>query len=150
MDFLYFQVNIPTAALDSADEQVLLYKFPDEGDVWMFRDGNTLDTDDTVCVGAADFQVSVTTLDSSTSSVWDIGIGDVDGVIDTALISNSTIGQTTAGTDLLDAPGLPVDVSGKYLIFDVTTAAKTAVAGSVTVKAKVCGGIKLEVDSGVA
>jgi hypothetical protein len=154
MDHINIRVNVPTTALDSGDEQILLYKFPDDGDCWLFRGGSPAggtSNATTVVPGAgADFFVKVSTIDSGTSSVWDIGIGDSDGVIDTALIANSTIGQSTSGTDYLDAFAAPLDVSGKYLIFDVTTSATTAVAGTVEVGAKVLFGKKLEVDSGVA
>lgn len=137
-DFVYFQVNIPTAALDSADEQILLFKFPDDGDVFLQR-GNV-----------GDLHVAISTIDSGTSATWDLGIGDSDGVIDTALIANATGGQTAAATDVLDAVGAPLDVSGKYLIFDVTTAAATAAAGTINVAMNVAYGKRLEVDSGVS
>ena len=97
-----------------------------------------------------DEEDSILTSMTYSSRDWDIGIGDSDGVIDTALIANSTIGQSSSGTDYLDAFAAPLDVSGKYLIFDVTTSATSAVAGTVEVGAKVLFGKKLEVDSGVA
>jgi PKD repeat protein len=152
LDVLKFKVNIPTTALDSNDEQILLYKFPDDGDCWMLLGGNSLDTDDAVGAVGADFHVKVSNIDAggTASAVWDFGLGDIDGVIDTALISSSTVGQGTAGTDYVDTIVNPIDVSGKYLIFDVTAAAASAVAGDIEVFAKVLFGKKLEVDSGVS
>lgn len=148
LDWLHFSVNVPTTAIDSADEQILLYKFPDDGDCWFFRGGSTTTT--TPIIGA-DFAITLTDLDNGgTDLVWDLGFGDVDGVIDSgSLISGSIIGQA-AGTDHLDAANQPLDVSGLYMIFDVTTAAGTPAAGTITVRSKVCFGTKLEVDTGVA
>ena len=148
IDWLHFKFNIPTTALDSADEQILMYKFPDDGDCWLFRGGNSLDTDDGVPAIGSDFSIALTDLDDATSLVWNMGIGDVDGVVDTLLITGSTVGQA-AGVDYLDAIAEPLDVTGKYLIFDVTTGAGTPAAGSATVRAKVAFGKKLEEDSGV-
>ena len=146
IDYLNFKVKIPTTALDSTDEQVLLYKFPEDGDVWLFRGGSNTTT---APVKGADFYVKLEALDVGTSLVWDLGIGDVDGVIDTSLIANATAGQSTAGTDWITAADVPLDVTGKYLILDVTTAAATAAAGFVEIGAKVAFGKKLEVDSGL-
>lgn len=147
MDYLMFSVNVPTEALDSTDEQILLYKFPDDGDCWLFRGGSNTTT---APVKGADFFAHVTTLDATTTVVWDLGIGDVDGVIDTALFTGATIGQGATGTDWITVADVPLDVSGKYLIMDVTTAAGTAAAGTITIGAKVLFGKKLEVDTGVA
>ena len=148
IDWVHFSVAIPTTAIDSTDEQVLLYKFPDDGDVWLFRGGNSLDTDDTLAVLGADFSIGVTDVAAS-ALVWDLGIGDVDGVIDTSLISGSVVG-VTAGQDYITTIAEPLDVSGKYLIFDVTTAAVTPAAGTITVRMKVAFGKKLEVDTSLA
>lgn len=138
LDYLYFQVNVPIVATDSTDEQILLYKFPDDGDCWLLRDALT------------DLGVTPSNMDSSTGIVFQIGIGDVDGVIDTPLIADSAAAQSGA-LDELAAVGAPLDVSGKYLIWDTTTAVSgTASAGTVDVKCKVLFGKKLEVDSSVS
>jgi hypothetical protein len=146
VDYINIQVNIPTEALDSGDEQILLYKFPDDGDCWLFRGGSNTTT---TPIKGADQYFKLSDVDSGTGLVWDAGIGDVDGVIDTALLTGSTVGQA-AGTDWIDTADAPLDVSGKYLIFDVTTAASTGVAGTIEVGMKVAFGKKLEVDSGVS
>jgi hypothetical protein len=138
VDMARIKVKIPTTALDSNDEQVLLYKFPDDGDCFLVRGD------------VRDLRVNIDTIDSGTSAVWDLGVGDSDGVIDTPLIANATAGQSTAGTDSLDAAGDLLDVSGKYLIFDVTTAASTAVSGDIAVDFKVLFGKRQEYDSGVS
>jgi hypothetical protein len=135
VDLLMFDVEIPTTALDSNDEQVLLYKFPDDGDCFLLRGE------------VGDFIVDFDDMDSATSLVVTIGVGDSDGVVDTSLIAGSTAGQTGA-VDLLDSGGaIPLDVTGKYLIFDVTAAAGTEVSGGIQVYAKVVFGKKLEADA---
>jgi hypothetical protein len=145
-----FSVNIPTAAIDSADEQILLWKFPDDSDCWLFRGGTALDTDDTVPTIGADFQITLTDLETTTTALtWSLGISDVDGVLDTTLITDSAVGQA-AGIDYLDAIAVPLDVSGKYLCIDVTAASTNPVAGTATVEMKVAYGVKLEADTGVA
>ena len=78
MDWLYFQVAIPSEAVDSSDEQVLLYKFPDDGDCWLFQGGNSLDTDAAVPALGSDFMVTLSAFGANT--VFTLGIGDVDGV----------------------------------------------------------------------
>ncbi len=150
VDFHYFSVNLPTAALDSADEQILLWKFPDDSDCWLFRAGSTLDSDDGVLQLGSHFSIAVTDVDGGSSFVWSLGLSDVDGVLDTTIISGSTVGQA-AGIDYLDAPAEPLDCTGKYLCMDVTAAATaTILAGTATVRMKVAYGTKLEVDTGVA
>lgn len=123
-------VTVPTTALDNADDSVLLYQFansPFGGKVWLT--GATLVLDD---------------LDSSATPALaaDIGIGDSDGVVDTALVSGDTTGQA-GGTVVAQDPGAdaPVDVSGKFLIFDVTTAAGTAQAGDIDVWVTLANGV---------
>jgi len=146
MDWLYFQVAIPSEAVDSSDEQVLLYKFPDDGDCWLFQGGNSLDTDAAVPALGSDFMVTLSAFGANT--VFTLGIGDVDGVVDTALIAGSTV-AAAGGNDFLDAIAVPLDVTGKYLIFDVTTLSAAPADGTITVKAQVCFGKKLEVDGGL-
>jgi len=146
IDYVNIQVNIPTTALDSGDEQILLYKFPDDGDVWLFRGGSNTTT---APVKGADFYAKISDVDGATGLVWDLGLGDSDGVIDTALFTGATVGRA-AGTDYITTADNPLDVSGKYLIMDVTTAATTAAAGTIEIGMKVAFGKKLEVDSGVA
>lgn len=113
-------VTVPTEALDSADEQVLLYPFPESlagGEVWLER--LILNVDD---------------LDSGVAAlVFDVGVGDSDGVLDTTLVTGSTAGQAGGVEVVVDDGDVPTDVSGKFLILDVTTAAATAVEGDVEV-----------------
>jgi hypothetical protein len=147
IDWLHFSVNVPTTAIDSNDEQILLYKFPDDGDCWLFRGGSNTTT---APIKGADFSISLTAMDPvGTALVWSLGLSDADGVLDTTLISGGTAGQA-AGVDYITTADEPLDVSGKYLCWDVTTAAGTAVAGTITIRAKVAFGKKLEVDTGVA
>jgi hypothetical protein len=114
-------VTIATTSLNSTDDDVLLFKFPDPAylvlsSLWVKP--SDMDSD-----GTPALQV-------------DYGIGDSDGVIDTVLIADSAAPQTGAA-DVVDAglttvSGL-VDVGGKYLIQTVKTAASTAAAGTVSV-----------------
>lgn len=136
VDLLMFEVEVPTTALDSADEQVLLLKFPDDGDCFLLRGGT------------GDFVIGSDTLDSGALLTITYGVGDSDGVVDTALITGSTAARTGAD-DFLDSGsvGTPVDVTGKYLIADVTAAASGAAAGGIRVYAKVAFGKKLESDA---
>lgn len=150
VDFHQFSVNLPTTALDSADEQILLWKFPEDSDCWLFRGGNALDSDDTILQLGSDFSIAVTDVDGGTTFTWSLGLSDVDGVLDTTLIADSTVGQAV-GIDYLDAPAEPLDCTGKYLCMDVTAAATaTILAGTATVRMRVAYGSKLEVDTGVA
>lgn len=113
-------VTVPTEALDSADEQVLLYPFPESlagGEVWLER--LILNVDD---------------LDSGVAAlVFDVGVGDSDGVLDTTLVTGSTAGQAGGVEVVVDDGDVPTDVSGKFLILDVTAAAATAAEGDVEV-----------------
>lgn len=123
-------VTVPTTALDSADEQVLVYQFansPLGGEVWL-----------TQCVLVSD------DLDTNATPtlVFDVGIGDSDGVLDTTLLSGSTAGQAGGTVVPLDPSAeAPVDVSGKFLIVDVTTAAATAAAGDIEVFVTLANGV---------
>lgn len=107
---------LTTGDLDLNDTK-LLYEFPAEA--WLPWFG---------------LRIKSTDLDTGVAAVvLDFGIGDSDGVIDTTLISGSTIGQA-GGVDDTDATVAPwVDVSGKYLIVKVTTAPATAAAGTLTI-----------------
>jgi hypothetical protein len=94
------------------------------------------------------FLLDVDTLDSGSSVKYDIGIATAtDGVADTVLINDATAGQTTAGTDKLDAVGAPLKVDGNYLVMDMVTAAATAVSGTVRLRFYASYGLKPEVDS---
>lgn len=121
-------ISVPTDALDSADEQVLLYQFPTnpfENETWL-RD----------CI------LGVDDLDGGAGLVFDVGLGDEDGVIDTPLVTGSTAGQAGGTVVVLDYADLPVDVSGLYLILDVTTASATPTAGAVEVFGSFAGGVQ--------
>ncbi len=130
-------VEIPTTALDSADEQVLLYKFSDDSDAYLIRDEEE------------QFRVVVDILDGVSDLVWSMGLSDSDGVLDTTFITGSTTGQS-AGTQLIDAVGVPLSVSGLYLTLDVTTAAGTPTEGTVQVIFNVSYGLKPEVDNSLS
>ena len=64
----------------------------------------------------------------------------------TVLIGGSTIGQG-AGNDALDAGVYGIDVSSLYLDAKFTTAAATAAAGTIQIKAHVLVGAKIPVTS---
>ena len=122
--------TVPTTALDSGDEQVLLHQFPSNiygNESWLVH-----------CV------VNFDDLDTNATEtlVIDIGIGDVDGVIDTALLVGSVAAQDALVDVVLDpSADMPVDVAGRYLIMDVTTTAATPAAGDVTVFGLVAHGV---------
>lgn len=124
----HFTVTVPTEALDSADEQVLLYQFatnPFGNECWLEN-----------CI------LSVEDLDGGAGLVFDVGLGDEDGVIDTVLVTGSTAGQAGGTEVVIDYADLPVDVSGLFLILDVTTAAVTPTAGDVEVFGGFAGGVQ--------
>lgn len=121
-----------TTEIDNTNDQVLLTPvFPANSRLWLLG-------------------ISSTDMDTNVSATLtlNIGVGDSDGTLDTTLISGSTVGQ--AGTsDQMDATALPgLDVSGKYLIVDVGTAAATAAAGTLTVTFAYSTGTKVYVDDG--
>lgn len=112
-------VTVATTSLNSTDDDVLLFKFPDPAYLVL-----------------SSLWVKPSDMDTGTQLQCDYGIGDSDGVIDTVLIADSAAGQSGAA-DIVDAAlttvaGL-VDVGGKYLIQTVKTAAQTAAAGTVSV-----------------
>lgn len=124
----HFTVTVPTEALDSSDEQVLLYQFatnPFGNESWLEN-----------CI------LTVDDLDGGVTLVFDVGIGDEDGVVDTVLVSGSTAGQAGGTVVVIDYADFPVDVSGKFLILDVTTAAATPAAGDVEVFGGFAGGVQ--------
>jgi len=100
LDWLYFDVEVLGADLNGAADAVLLYKFPDEGDVFFpgFAEAAFFTTPD---------------MDTGTDSDIDLSITGSDGVEDTLLIGQGAAGQA-AGTDY-NAVMTPVDCSGKYL-----------------------------------
>lgn len=125
---LHVTVTVPTEALDSTDEQVLLYQFatnPFGNECWL--EHMIFNVDD---------------LDGGATLVYDVGIGGEDGVIDTTLVSGSTTGQAGGTEVIIDYADLPVDVSGQFLILDVTTAAGTPQAGDVEVFGAFAGGVQ--------
>ena len=129
-------VEIPTSAMDNAADAVLLYRFPDESDVYLLR--TSVDA----------MYLNVDTLDSGTNLKYDIGIATAaDGVADTVLINDATVGQTTSGTDKLDAVGAPLKVDGNYLVMDMVTAAATPVSGTLRLRFYASYGLTPDVDS---
>lgn len=133
-----FKVMVPTTAVDSTDEQVLLLHFgPDT-----FFSGDDV----------RELVVNFPDFDSSTGHVCTIGVGDIDGVIDGSdLIAGSTSGQD-GSEDLLDAVlTAPEDISNKYLIMDTTTAVSgTASAGYLEGYMVVQNGIFAKADDSLA
>jgi len=115
-----FKIKIPTEALDSNDEQVLLLKFPDDGDVSLRR-GSQYD-------GVFVFDA----LDGSGTAAGNIGIGGSDGVITALTIACATSVLDGGTVDFSGATGVDLDVTGKYLIYDNTVAAGAAAAGYIT------------------
>lgn len=114
---LHVTTTVPAEALDSADEQVLLYPFPEAlsgGEVWLEQ-----------------LLLNVDALDGGVALVYDVGIGDADGVVDDVLVSGSTTGQAGGVDIVVDFADVPVEVSGRFLILDVTAAAGTPAEGDV-------------------
>ena len=91
------------------DAVVLVGPFPPEAKLPVFL---------TSCL-----RIILPNIDTATALVADFGIGDADGVIDTTLISGSTVGRA-AGVDDLDANTADgfIDIGDKYLIWSITTA----------------------------
>lgn len=132
----HITVTVPTDALDSADEQVLLYQVPEssfEGEVWLQQ-----------------VVMNVDDLDGGAGLVFDVGLGDSDGVLDTTLVTGSTTGQAGGVEVVLDFADLPVEAAGKYLIVDVTTAAVTPQAGDIEVFGEFAAGVLSRSDTAVA
>lgn len=124
------EVGVLTTDIDNADDAVVLYFFGEE-EAWLSRLG-----------------VEVADLDGGAGLVYNVGIGDSDGVVDTVLISGSTSGQA-GGSDAATLD-VPVDVTGKFLIFDTTTAAITPAAGDLTFYVEFSAGLRqLRDDNGV-
>lgn len=121
-------VTVPTEALDSGDEQVLLYQFatnPFGNESWL--ENAILRADE---------------LDGGVALAFDVGIGGEDGVIVTSLVTGSTAGQSGGTEVLIDYADLPVDVSGQFLILDVTNPAGTPQEGDVEVFGGFAGGVQ--------
>jgi hypothetical protein len=89
------------------------------------------------------FALRTTDLDTNGTPLisLDVGFGDVDGVIDTAIISTATIGRTGGIVPADTAADEIYDVSGKYLIVDVAAAPATAAAGTITLYGVTTSGI---------
>lgn len=120
-------VAVAATSVDDVGDAVLLYLFPQN----TFLKANDLD------VTSTDMDTGGPTL------VMDFGIGDSDGTIDTELIADSDIGQA-GGSDAADAStgaNYWVDVSEKYFIMSVDTAATTEAAGTITVRGTTAFGL---------
>lgn len=117
---VHHTVTIPTTALDSNDEQVLLYLFPtpvDSGEVLLTR-----------CL------FNIDDLDGATSLTYDVGLADSDGVLDTTIVSGATTGQSAGVLAVVDpSSDFPVTATGKYLTVDVTAASGTPASGDIEV-----------------
>ena len=109
--------SIATTEIDNADDSKYLFKFP-------------------LSCTLLSISVTSTDMDSHATPTLVFDLTVTDGSSPTVIISGSTIGQG-GGSDQADVtarvPGL--DVSGLYCMFNPTTAAATAVAGTVTVDA---------------
>lgn len=108
--------TILTTMIDSSDEQIILHKF---------SNGLRLDTLHVESIDAIDAHVTETL-------VYDLGVGDADGVVDDVLISAAVVGQDAGEVDDLDPPPTVqrfLDVGGRFLIMDVTTLAATPTEG---------------------
>jgi len=115
-------VTVPATSLETAGDDVLLFKFPPNS----YFDCHSL-------------LIYSTALDTSTEALRvDVGIGDVDGAIDSVLINDTatTAFPAVAGVDFCDATVTTkwLDSGGKYLIMSVVTGAATAAAGTVAVE----------------
>lgn len=127
--------EIPATSLDEDGDVVLLLDFTDVDHFWripVFEDSA--------------FTVATDDLDSGANSDIDFGICDVDGVLDTTLISGGSIGQAAA-THNLDASLADVDnagyisVEGKYLAMRQTAATAGATAGTIAIALKLVAGV---------
>jgi hypothetical protein len=115
-----FKIKVPQEAVDSTDEQVLLLKFPDDGDVSLRR----ANANDGVFVFEA--------LDGGSTAAGNIGIGTVGGVIGTTLATCATTVLDGGTVNFTGNTGADIDVTGKYLIYDNTVAAGTEADGYIT------------------
>jgi hypothetical protein len=108
--------TITTAMIDSGDEQVHAYLFPPNAYLY-------------------DVSVKPTDVDTHTTPtlVFDLGLADADGVLDTTLISGSTAGQAGVRDDLDATVKRFTACGGKYLTIDVTTTAATPAAGTIEI-----------------
>lgn len=116
-------VTVATTQINEIGDDVLLFG--------PFPSGSYFITD-TLIVTASDIDSGGTP-----AVVLDFGVSDSDGVIDTVLIDDTSIGQT-GGSDATDeavkhVAGL-LDVGGKYITCTVVTAPATAAAGTIRAK----------------
>lgn len=118
--------TIATTSLDDVGDDVLLFAFP----------ANSYFLTSSLVFHPSD-------MDTGTNLVFDVGIGDSDGVIDTVLINDNAGGQTgtVAFADEVTTGEGFVDCGGKYLICSVVTAAQTAAAGTIEVAGLYAGGL---------
>lgn len=114
-------VDILATDVDSNDDQVLLYPFGDEAGRLhtLAINGAALDSGGTAALSV------------------DFGIGDSDGVIDTAIATGQT--AIVQGTGTAEFDFFPIDVQNKFLIMDATVAAQTAAAGTIGIFGEVAG-----------
>jgi hypothetical protein len=111
---------VATTNVDDANDELRIVEFPD-GQVYLL-----------------DLKVELTDCDTNGAPALVVDFITDDGSTEAVLINDSTIGQA-GGTDDLDA-NVDMDnleVGGKFLAMKVVTAAATAAAGTVTVRALV-------------
>jgi hypothetical protein len=108
--------NIPTTALDEANDKWVIADFTDVPHFYL-----------------SNLSVTMADLDGATGLVWDLVALTAAGVVDRVLINDSTVGRT-AGFDELDANlgHLGYDLGGKRVAINIVTAATTPAAGAVS------------------
>lgn len=134
-------VKLSTAMLD-ADDATYIYKFPADGEVYLLRN----------VTNQLHVSASTSALDSGSKLEYKVGVAtnSTDGVVDTALIADCNVGNSSVSTDVLDATGLPLQVDGKYLLIENDTAATSAVSGTLRFRFYCAYGVNPSTDSSLA
>ena len=127
-------VNVPTTAIDSNDDQILLFQFPT----------NTYLRN---VAGSVNFHAGThDTGGGSAAWVADLGIGGSDGVLDFTLVTEDDDGESSQ----ISTQGAWIDIGGLYLILDTTTAANTAAAADFEFGGEFSASVRELVDDGVS
>ena len=119
---VWISATIPTTATDHADDSILL--------------SGQLPPVAYIKNQAGAFVARWADLDSSTGLDFDLGFGDVDGVLNLTLINNGTTASQSVGvaeSAQLAATDPWIDIGGLYVIMEIIAAATTSVAGVVQV-----------------
>lgn len=131
-------IQLATTELDDVGDIVALFLFPES----------------CVLADPGSWVITLTDVDSNGAPAlaWDLKVSDLaSSPTETTLISGSTTGQA-AGSDYLDNVASPtaevlLDLSNQYLIFEVTTAAATAAAGTLQFRIAYSSGVIAETQS---